>query len=91
MTFGIFSFLAAPIVHKLGDKLSLVMGSLTYTFYVGCMILPVYSSENAESPNWENLHGFISFMLIFSAAVNGFGASIMYVSGAKYVAECATA
>ena len=90
MSFGIFSFMAAPIVHRLGMKMSLVMGSVTYTFYVGCMILPVLASEAGEDSAWDNLHGFVSFMLLLSAAINGLGASIMYVSGAKYVAECAT-
>jgi MFS family permease len=90
LTFGCFSFLATPIVHRLGDKNSLIMGCATYTFYVGAMILPVYAGDNLGSETWDNLHGFISAILLLSAAVNGFGASMMFVAGAKYVAECAT-
>jgi MFS family permease len=90
LTFGCFSFLATPIVHRLGDKNSFILGCATYTFYVGAMILPVYAGDNKDSETWQNLHGFISVILLLSAALNGFGASIMYVAGAKYIAECAT-
>lgn len=34
-TFGIFSFLAVPVVRVLGDKWCIVIGCFTYTLMIG--------------------------------------------------------
>jgi MFS family permease len=88
-SFGVFSFLAVPVVMRLGDKWSLIVGCLTYTFMVGSQIPPCwrYDHKNAlQSDGWYNfMYGF----MLLSCAVNGWGASILYVAQGKYVAEIA--
>jgi hypothetical protein len=49
LTFALVSFVSAPIVLKLGDKLSLAIGALCYVAYLGAFILPLKRSEHKDS------------------------------------------
>lgn len=79
-TFGICSFVAAPTVHALGDKWSLILGSLTYAIYTASQILPVLRSENPDNKTLAGMYNFMYGLILFTAALNGWGASILWVA-----------
>ena len=86
LVFGFFSFLAAPIVRKLGAKTSLVVGSLCYSFYVGAFILPALRSQHLDSTNGLLNYSFIYSVILFAACINGFGASLLWVAQGQFLA-----
>jgi len=90
LTFSIASFFSTAVVHKLGVKFSLVLGALCYSFWILSFLVPVYSSRNTDSTLFLFKKGFMYFLLLFSAMVNGFGASILWVAQGKYISNCAT-
>ena len=92
LSFGVFSFLATPIVRKFGDKWSIVLGCVTYAIMTAADILPALAYDNPGSA-WAGkpMYGFIYFLLLFTALLNGFGASLLYVAQGKYLSEAATA
>merc|ERR1711957_262249 len=47
-SFGISSFFSAPLVHYLGHKKSLILGSLCYAIYIAGFILPLERSQHPE-------------------------------------------
>lgn len=77
--FGLFSFLSAPIVKKWGAKRSIIIGCLTYCIFIGAFILPCLSLENPRS-KLHNMHNLIYAFLMISAAITGFGGSILWVA-----------
>ena len=62
-------------------KASLVLGSLCYAIYIGSFIFAAIGTLN---------HNLIRGLILASAALNGFGASILWVAQGRYVSECAT-
>jgi fluoride ion exporter CrcB/FEX len=48
-TFGCFSFLSAPIVTYLGNKLSLFIGAMCYVVYNAIFILPLMRSQHPDN------------------------------------------
>jgi hypothetical protein len=48
-SFGIFSFLAVPVVMRLGDKGSLILGCFTYFFMIGTQVLPCWRYDHPNS------------------------------------------
>lgn len=94
LTFGVFSLFSSIIsltnklssmhtdlVSKCGMKTSLVLGSLCYAVYIGSFIFAAMGTLN---------HNLIRGLILASAALNGFGASILWVAQGRYVSECAT-
>jgi len=79
---------AAPTVHALGDKWSLILGSLTYAIYTASQILPVLRSENPDNKTLHNMYNFMYGLILFTAALNGWGASILWVAQGKYMSNC---
>mmetsp|Transcript_10640 Transcript_10640/g.7948 ORF Transcript_10640/g.7948 Transcript_10640/m.7948 type:complete len:102 (-) Transcript_10640:429-734(-) len=69
--------------------MSLVIGALCYVFWIVWFLCPAFKAANPESTSFFLNDTFIQVMLIFSGAVNGFGASILWVAQASYIAECA--
>jgi len=47
--FGSFSFIAAGIVRKLGDKWAMTVGGLCYVLYCAAFILPLKRTEYPEN------------------------------------------
>ncbi len=89
--FGLTSFFSAPIVNKVGTRFSLVLGGFCYFFWVLCFLCPAYYHKyKDDEPSIFLLNvNFIWFIEIFAAAVNGFGAGILWVAQGKYIADCA--
>jgi MFS family permease len=75
-------------VHCLGDKYSLIIGSLTYAIYTASQVLPVLRSEHPDNKTLHDLYGFMYGLILFTAALNGWGASILWVAQGKYMSEC---
>ena len=87
--FGICSFISAPIVTKLGPRLSMLFGATTYSIFIAAFILPIERNDHPDNKTLEGMKGFIYGLLIFVAALNGIGASIIWVAQGKYLSECA--
>jgi MFS family permease len=87
--FAFCSFFSTAIVNKLGTKMSLVCGALCYFFWVFCFLCPAFYADNKNSSLFLLNKGFIYFIVLFSSAVNGFGAGILWVAQGKYIADCA--
>ena len=75
-------------MHCLGDKYSLIIGSLTYAIYTASQVLPVLRSEHPDNKTLHDLYGFMYGLILFTAALNGWGASILWVAQGKYMSEC---
>jgi hypothetical protein len=48
MLFGMFSFLSAPIVRKLGSRISLSVGSFCFGLRICSFLLPIYFAGMSE-------------------------------------------
>ena len=75
---------------KSGEKLALVGGSLTFSFYNATFILSSYQYENPDLHAWYLNKTFIIVLIYAAAVLNGFGASILWPAQAKYVTICAS-
>ncbi len=80
LVFAIFSFFSTAIVNKLGAKMCLIIGGFSYTFWIVCFLPPAFYVDNKDSKSFIFNKGFIEFLSIFSAAINGFGAGILWVA-----------
>ncbi len=78
--FAFASFFSTTIVNKIGVKISLIIGSFCYFLWVFCFLAPAFKDENRESDLFLFNKGFITFLSIFTAAINGFGAGILWVA-----------
>ena len=85
--FGFSSFVATPIVNKCGERLSMFAGALCYTFYIASFIL---AATPTQYPDTNMSKTFISAVILIAAAINGFGASILWVAQGKYISMCAS-
>ena len=75
LLYGFFAFsclISLPVVKMLGAKMSLVIGTLCYTFYVACFILPVLKTENPHSNTFILNRQLIQIAILVSASINGF-------------------
>ena len=88
--FSFCSFFSTAIVNRLGIKPSLVLGAFCYFFWVFSFLCPAFYGENRDSSLFLLSRGFIYFIVLFSSAVNGFGAGILWVAQGKYIADCAS-
>jgi MFS family permease len=86
---GLGCFLATPIVNKIGNRLSFVIGGFTYTMYVATFLLPSFRQEATNQDVWYFSRTFIWVVYMAVAVVNGIGASILWVANGNYIAECA--
>ena len=89
IVFAMCCFFATKIVKKCGARFSLVGGSLCYSFYISTFILSSYRTYHLDSDAWYLNKTFIILLVYFAAAVNGFGASILWVAEGQYVSMCA--
>ena len=84
------SFLNAPLVTRLGPKYSMFWGALCYFFWIICSLFPATSTYDNGRGLFIFKSGFIYTIMIFSAGVNGLGASILWVGQGNYIAQCAS-
>jgi hypothetical protein len=89
IVFAFCCFFATKIVKKCGRRFSLVGGSLCYSFYISTFILSSYRTYHLDSDAWYLNKKFIILIVYLSAAVNGFGASILWVAEGQYISRCA--
>lgn len=89
LVFGFSCFVSLPIVKHLGQKKCLIIGALCYTFYVSTFILPAFKTQNPASDSLFLRKQFIVPVILFAAAINGFGASILWVAEGDYLSNCA--
>jgi MFS family permease len=85
--FGIFSFMSAPIVNKLGEKYSLMIGCSTYILYIGAFIPPCEWHEHPDDGLGSDFVLMYVMLMVFAGAT-GFGASILWVAQGKYLSNC---
>lgn len=90
LVFAFCSFFSSAIVNKMGAKAALFVGGLCYSFWILCFLPPAFYKDNMESSLFIFKRDFITVLSIVSAAINGFGAGILWVAQGMYVAECAT-
>ena len=89
--FSFSCFVATPIVNKCGERFAMTIGALCYTLYTGCFILasaPQKFPDQADSL-WVFNEGLIRAIILITAAINGFGASILWVAQGRYLARIA--
>jgi Ion channel regulatory protein UNC-93 len=79
-TFGLFSIFSLPLVNYLGAKISLVLGSACYVFYVGSFIFPALRTEYPLSDSIFLDRTFIQVTIMITAIIIGFGAAILWVA-----------
>ena len=83
LVFSGASFFSTAIVNKIGYvQVAMSLGSFCYTFWILCFLLPSYYSEAIDKDNlpWVLNRTFIETMLIVTAAINGFGAGVLWVA-----------
>ena len=92
LVFAFCSFFSSAIVNRMGAKISLFVGGLCYSFWILCFLPPAFYPDHKDDPNPFFLFNktFIYSLSLFSAAVNGFGAGVLWVAQGKFVGECAT-
>ena len=90
ISLAVCSFFSSNVVAKCGERITLVVGSLTFSFYNATFILSSYRSENPNLHAWYLNKTFIIVLIYVAAVLNGFGASILWLAQAKYVAICAS-
>jgi len=88
--FGLCSLIILPLIKKLGDRMSMIIGTISYFIYIGTQFLALLRSKYPDS--WLGapyMHTVIYVMLLVTAAMNGFGCALYWVCSIKYVNECA--
>jgi hypothetical protein len=68
-----FSFLSAPIVRKLGSRISLSVGSFCFGLRICSFLLPIYFAENKELECPQNLRVVVYVTQMLSSIILGFG------------------
>jgi MFS family permease len=90
LVFAFCSFFSSALVNKMGAKLSLFVGGLCYSFWILCFLPPAFYQDHKDSDSFIFNRSFITFLSLFSAAINGFGAGVLWVAQGKFVGECAS-
>ena len=88
LVFAITGFTSKALVSKLktqslGYRLPLFIGGLCYFFRILCFLLPATYGTS--------YHTLTSVLILLTAALNGFGAGLLWVAQSAYVTSCATA
>lgn len=90
LAFSVGSFFGSAVVNKTGIKAGLIIGSMSYIFWVMCFIAPALKFENPDSDLFFLSSSFITFISLFSAAINGLGGGMLWVANSKYLIGCST-
>ena len=85
--FAFSCFIATPIVNKCGERLAMVLGALCYWPYITSFLLPSASIKYPDSMDVDKT--LIEAVILISAALNGFGASILWVVKGRYISRIA--
>ncbi len=87
LVFAITGFFSKALVNSMKTKslhyrLPLFLGGLCYFFRILCFLLPATYGRSH--------HTLTSSLILVTAALNGFGAGILWVAQSAYVTSCAT-
>ena len=88
-TFGLCSLVILPVINKLGDRMSMVIGTVSYFVYIGFQFLALLRSKYPDS--WLGapyMHTVLYVALLVTAFLNGIGCALYWVCSIKYVNEC---
>ena len=97
LTFAFVGFFATAIINKIGNlRITLCIGAFCYTFWIVSFLLPSYYSKYKKDHN-GSIDGapgilnanLIKFLIVLTAAINGGGAGILWVSQGKFISVCA--
>ena len=81
LVFAICSLLWTPLVESLGPIKSMWLGSLCYFIWVSSGLLPVAFQK---TPFIEAL---VWIIMTITGAINGFGASLLWIGQGKYISN----
>ena len=90
LSIAIGSLISTALMKKLGTYKCLIFGGFGHFSFVLASTFPAYKYDHPDSSSFFTSTGFMSFLLILSAVLNGFGGSIIWVAEGSYVASCAT-
>lgn len=91
-TFAVTSFIAVPLIKKVGYKNSMVGASFMYALWAFGFVLPAYKYENAHLLDGSGIFsdaGIISISLM-TAFLTGLGAGPLWVGATTYISDCAS-
>jgi hypothetical protein len=71
--FGWFSLISSAVVNKLGERMSLFLGSCSLLLNVLCYILPTLRSENPDNETLRDMYWFIYVLIMAANVFTGFG------------------
>ena len=87
--FSFCCFIATPIVNKCGERFSMTVGALCYTLYTASFILSSAPTKYPDADTGLFNRSFIKFVIILTAMICGFGASILWVAQGRYISRIA--
>ena len=76
--FGLSAFIASTIVDKCGARVSMCLGALCYTLYIGTYLIAEIAYQPETHTTTIN-KSYITAMILVGAAINGFGGAILFV------------
>ena len=82
LSFAIWSLFWAPLIENLGAVNSMWLGSFWYLIWIFSGLLPIAIEK---TPVIEVL---VWIVMTLTGAINGFGASLLWVGQGKYVSDC---
>jgi len=80
LVFAFASFVATPIVNRLGSKYSLFFSSLMYALYISTFILASYRGHHMDSEFWFLNKSLIIFFIYLASGLCGFGGAVLWVA-----------
>lgn len=84
------AFIATAIDKKIGMYRLLVIGSFFHFTLILAFILPAYKSDHPDDESWLVSTTTIETLLLVTAALNGFGSAVLWVSCGNYISLAAT-
>ncbi|CDW86465.1 major facilitator superfamily protein [Stylonychia lemnae] len=91
LVLGFTSMISSAVLKRLGYKITMVIGGMCNAIWVLSYLFPVFKQKY---PDQRNLlifsDGFIYFIVLFSAFINGVGAAILWTALGMYISDCST-
>lgn len=82
--------MSTALVKKMGTYTCLIVGGFGHFCFVFAQIFPAIRYDYPDNDSVVTSDAFIKTMLIVCATINGFGASLIWVSNGSYISACAT-
>ena len=75
-------------MNKCGERLAMVLGALCFWLYVSSFLLPSASIKHPDSMGDVD-KTLIEAVVLITAALDGFGASLLWVAKGRYISRIA--